>query len=293
MDSLSPAVPASIVGLDEIVAAARVMGVSGGGRGTAALLALLYDTDVDVGEVLRCLQSEPGLAALVLKVANAAYYRQTRSVGTMDRAIQVLGLSAIRGIAAAGCMDRMSIPALGRGLDAGRFRSHSLAVATAAQTLSQRAGAGVDAEAFMAGLLHDIGIVLLARLRPQAVANVGELSATDAAALLQAETDLIGANHAACGALLADAWSLPAWLGAALQAHHLPRSGALVSGVDALPALLALGDYAAHQAGYGLWPICATVPDPAWAASIGLDETTCSEVAAGLVDSLQRLAPAS
>ena len=275
------------------MAAAKALGVSGGGSGTAALLALLYDTNVDVDDVLRCLQSEPVLAARVLKVANAAYYRQTRSVGTMGRALQVLGLSAIRGIAAAGCMDRMSIPTVGRALDAGRFRSHSLAVAAAAQTLSQRAGAGVDAEAFMAGLLHDIGIVLQARLRPQAVAMAAELPATDAAACLQAEADLIGADHAACGALLADAWCLPAWLGAALGAHHLPHTGTPLAGTDALPALLALGDQAAHQAGYGLWPMCALEPDPAWAASIGLDEQACSEVAAGLAESLQRLAPAS
>ncbi len=292
MESTSLPTPAAAIGRDEVVAAARALGVSGG-SGTAALLALLYDADVDVDEVLRCVRSEPALAALVLKVANAAYYRQARSVGTIDRALQVLGLSAIRGIAAAGCMDRLTISAVGRGFDAARFRSHSLAVAAASQTLSQRAGAGVDAEAFMAGLLHDIGIVLLARLRPQALAAAAGLPATDAATSLQAETDLIGADHATCGALLADAWGLPAWLGAALQAHHLPRTGAPVSGIDALPVLLALGDHAAHQAGYGLWPICAIAPDPAWPASIGLDEAACGEVAAGLAEIVQRLAPAS
>jgi len=64
-------------------------------------------------------------------------------------------------------MDRIRVPSVGRLLDAERFRCHSIAVATAAQSLSQSAGAGVDAEAFMAGLIHDIGLVILARLRPQ------------------------------------------------------------------------------------------------------------------------------
>lgn len=277
------------LGADEIIGAAKALGVSGGGSGTAALLALLYDTTVDVDAVLRCLKSEPALAALVLKVSNSAYYRQSRSVGTLDRALQVLGLSAIRGIAAAGCMDRVPVPSVDGALDAGGFRRHSLAVAVAAQELSRRAAAGVDAEAFMAGLLHDIGIVLLARLRPQQVALVAELPVTDPRSRLQAEASLIGANHAQCAAMLANVWGLPVWLGAALLGHHVPDTHARVTGTDALPALLALADHAAAEAGFGLPPLCDTQPDPACAASVGLDDQTCREVASGIAESLQRL----
>lgn len=284
----SGTLPADL-GVDEIVGAAKALGVSGGGSGTAALLALLYDTTVDVDAVLRCLKSEPALAALVLKVSNSAYYRQSRSVGTLDRALQVLGLSAIRGIAAAGCMDRVPVPSVDGALDAGNFRRHSLAVAVAAQMLSHRADAGVDAEAFMAGLLHDIGTVLLARLRPRQVALVAQLPATDPESRLQAETSLIGANHAQCATMLADAWGLPSWLGAALHLHHAPATGARVTGTDALPALLALADHAAAAAGFGLLPLCVAGPDPACAASVGLDDQDCREVESGLAEALQRL----
>jgi HD-like signal output (HDOD) protein len=186
-------------------------------------------------------------------------------------------------------MDRLPMPTLARALDAEQFARHSLAVATAAQALSKRAGAGVDGEAFMAGLLHDIGIVLLARLRPQAVAAAAQHTVAEPGAALCTESKLIGADHASCAALLAQAWGLPAWLASALQLHHLPPCTGRVTGTDALPALLALGDRAAHDAGIGLWPLCAAPIDPAWAASLGLAAEACAEVAAELPELLQGL----
>lgn len=274
---------------DDIAEAAKALGAAGGGAGSAQLLSLLYDPETDVDQVLRCLNSEPALAARVLKVANSPFYRQSGKVGTVERAVQVLGLSAIRGIAAAGCMDRMAMPNVGKALDPQRFRRHSTAAAAAAQALSQRCGAGVDAEAFMAGLLHDIGLVLLARLRPQSLAAVAAQPAVDAALSLRDEAEQIGASHTACGEILAEVWGLPGWLAKALGAHHTARPTGQ-RGLEALPQLLALADHAADQAGFGLWPLCALPPDPACATTLGLGETASREVADELPELLQRLA---
>ncbi len=172
----------------EIVAVADDLGASGGGAGAAKLVALLFDDSVDAAEIVRCLQTEPALAARVLKVANSAYYRRGGHVGTFEQALVVLGLSGVRGIAAVGCMERIRVPSVGKVLDAQRFRSHSIAVAAAAQSLSQRARAGLDAEAFMAGLIHDIGLVIVARLRPEALARLGALG-LDELSVLQAQTE--------------------------------------------------------------------------------------------------------
>ncbi len=272
----------------EIAAAAKALGATGGGTGTARLLSLLYDDDVDVAEVMRCLGAEPALAARVLKVANSPFYRRAGTVGTVDRAVQVLGLAAIRGIAAAGCMDRLPVPALGRVLDAERFRRHSLAVAVAAQALSAQARCGVDGEAFMAGLLHDIGIVLLARLRPQLLASALAEPA-EPGALPQAAAHVMAIQHAACGARLVEAWGLPPWLGSSIETHHAAPAGALGSGLDALPALLAVGDGIAAAAGFGLDGLCDTPPAADLATARGLDPGVCDQVAAGLPEAVERL----
>jgi HD-like signal output (HDOD) protein len=272
----------------EIVAVADDLGASGGGAGAAKLVALLFDDNVDAAEIVRCLQAEPALAARVLKVANSAYYRRGGNVGTFEQALVVLGLSGVRGIAAVGCMERIRVPNVGNLLDAQRFRCHSIAVAAAAQSLSQRASAGVDAEAFMAGLIHDIGLVILARLRPHAMATLCA-SGLDEPAILQAEIDLLGIDQASASALLAEAWHLPNWLCLAMRPHHTPETANRLIGTEALPGLLAVGGRCSGEAGYRLWAPHSDSANTAWIAALGLQDDVCREVAAELPEAVARL----
>lgn len=281
----APALPP--LNAPEIAAAARALGASGGGAGTARLLALLLDRDVDVKAVLQCLRSEPALAARVLKVANEPFYGQPGQVGTLERAVQLLGLSAIRGVAAAGCLDRLAPPSKGTAFDPERFRQHSLAVASAAEQLSRLSGAGVEAEAFMAGLLHDIGLVLLARLRPQDMQRFAPAEGQALDLSLRQERAHFGATHLDCSVALINSWGLPDWLGHALtgEAAAAPAD----SGLSTLPLLLSLADDAARAAGFGLWPGYPSTT--AGTETLGLTQQTLDQVAASLPDAVRRLVP--
>ncbi len=244
----------------ELIAAARALGASGGGAGAARVLSLLYNSDVAVDAVLDCLRAEPGLAARVLKVANAPYYRQAGNIGTVDRAVAVLGLTAIRGVAASGCLDRLMPPRSGKAFDPERFRLHSLAVACAAQELASATGAAIAGEAYMAGLLHDIGWLLLVKADPGAMASYVPPQTADHAVALAAEQAHFGTTHEACALLLTQNWALPDWLAQSIVGHHAdaaplatpsnrlarPAPGA------GLPAVLALADHAAQAAGFSL-----------------------------------------
>jgi HD-like signal output (HDOD) protein len=239
----------------ELIAAARALGASGGGAGAARVLSLLYNPDVAVGAVLDCLRAEPGLAARVLKVANAPYYRQAGNIGTVDRAVAVLGLTAIRGVAASGCLDRLTPPRSGKAFDPERFRLHSLAVACAAQELATASGAGFPGEAYMAGLLHDIGWLLLVKADPAAMAAYVPPTTADHVAALAAEQAHFGTTHEACAQLLTTAWAMPDWLALSVVNHHSPAALALAlpgAGLAALPGLLALADHVAQAAGFSL-----------------------------------------
>jgi HD-like signal output (HDOD) protein len=285
---LSPAPDLKPVETSEIIAVANELGASGGGVGAARLMALLFDDSVDAAEVVRCLQAEPALAARVLKVANSAYYRQGGNVGTFEQALVVLGLSGVRGIAAVACMDRMPVPHVGNLLDAHRFRRHSIAVAAAAQLLSQRAGAGVDGEAFMAGLIHGIGLIILARLRPQAIASLAD-PGLDEAAVRRAELDLLGIDQASASAIVAEAWHLPTWLCTALRSYHTPQRGSGLNGTAALSALLVLGSRCAAAAGLSLWATRISTHDSGLAASIGIDDDVYGEIVSALPDTVLRI----
>jgi HD-like signal output (HDOD) protein len=274
----------------DLLAAARALGASGGGAGAARVMALLYDPEVEIDSVLDCLRREPGLAARVLKVANAPYYRQAGNIGTVDRAVAVLGLTAIRGVAASGCLDRLTPPRSGQAFDPERFRLHSLAVACAAQQLAQAAGLRIEGEAYMAGLLHDIGLLLLVKTDAKAMAAYEPPQSTDASVISAAEQAHFGTTHEACALLLTQTWQMPDWLAQAITDHHdapaPPPAGAVLS---ALPGVLGLADQLAQAAGFGLLAHPACALPPALGQALGLDDAQVLALVEGLPDTVASL----
>lgn len=200
----------------EVLAEARAMQLAPGGVvGQAQLLAALYKPDLDFDELGRMVAGDPALSARTLRVANSAFYRRSGEVGTVSRALQVLGMATVKGIAAAACLDRaVTTQAGAAGEEARRLRLHSLEVACAAQLLARQARPALEAEAFMCGVLHDIGMLVQWKLRTHQMAECrarGQLEAAGAA---------VGVSHERCGELLTHAWNLPDWLQTAIARHH-------------------------------------------------------------------------
>jgi HD-like signal output (HDOD) protein len=253
----------------DVIAGARQLGASGGGPGTARLLAVLIDPLAELDEVLSTLHGEPALAARVLKVANAPLYGRSGQVGTLEHAVQMLGLDAVRGICAACCMDRTPIAGNPGGLDPRQFRLHSLAAA-------------------FAGLLHDIGLVLMARLRPQTLAALADQQPpADAEAEIAFERQHAGLSHDACAGHLAAAWGLPVWLIEAVGAHHaFPCStDPLEPPALTLARLVQAADALAHHAGFGLRASCAQAL--AWPQlGLGADDALIDSIVAALPDQI-------
>ena len=96
---------------EAILKSAASIGVIGSGAGTVPrLMAALCDPDVSAAVVEDLVGRDPVLSLRVLRVANSAFYGQSRSITRIERALQLLGLDAVRGIAAAACLDRVSVP---------------------------------------------------------------------------------------------------------------------------------------------------------------------------------------
>lgn len=284
---IAPA-PATALSDHEILIAARTLGATA--MGGARLVAALLKPELDAHELSRRVGSEPGIAARVLRVANSAYFGCTGSVATLERAIQVLGLAGIKGAAAAACMDRMVAPGAAAAVfDAERFRRHSLACACAAQLLARQLAPALSDEAFMAGLLHDLGVLVLARLRPQGLAawlralRAGEVPADS---LEEGERHLVGSTHAHCTSLTLKSWHLPDPLVAAVANHHAAPGGQGPS----LPALLACAHALAEDLGLGLevdGPAAGLLPN--LKQRCGLSDTGCAELRARLPDEVAGL----
>jgi len=229
------------------------------------------------------LQRDPALCAKVLRLTNSAYFGLPRPVVEVRAACVVLGFETIRALA----VGVTTLDALGRGvgraLDLDAFWRHAVGVATAAQALVRRAGLPDAGSAFCAGILHDVGKLVLATLSPR---RFGSLDAAAQGSWLAAEAAEFGADHAEVGSWLADRWHFPEPIRAAVAAHHQPASAA-----GAWGALIRLADGIAHRGGCpgpaGGTPAAA---DPALLAQVPIEPADLGAAEAGFASSLQRVA---
>jgi hypothetical protein len=141
----------------------------------------------------------------------------------------------------------------------------------------------------MAGLLHDIGVVVLARLRPEAAVMLSEMRDLNEDGIRSAEVSLFGVDQVSASVRVASEWNLPSWLTSALNSQGATRVDRPYTGYEALPALLALGHRCAQDAGFGLLVLSAGDPKRDWFVSLGLDSAACSSVAEEIPQSLLRL----
>jgi HD-like signal output (HDOD) protein len=269
-----------------ILHAAASLGVGGTrGAGGAQLLGALCDPGTTAEAVSRLLEGEPALCARVLRVANSVFYGRPRAVGNVEKAIVLLGLDAIRGIAAAACLDRMSSGTTAVSIVSLRtVLVHSIATAAAAAELSRRCASANADDAFLAGLLHNLGVFVQARLdgaRMREIVNGFDANAAADIRELEDAAALVG--HEACFAVLAEDWKFPLSLAAAGSHHHRPRESPeahrpLTTIVNLAATLAVAGGYA-HAAE----PRSATPARDA-IEYLGIDDSVVGSVRDSLVD---------
>jgi HD-like signal output (HDOD) protein len=269
----------------EIVKAATSLGVLGGGAQTAhRILAALCDASLGTREIADLVQREPGLAVRVLKVANSAYYGRSRAIGTLDQALMVLGLDAVRGITAAACLDR-SIARRNQfgAIDPKALVNHCIASAFAAEQLARASSRVGPAEAFMAALLHDFGVPVQERLDADGVmALIETLRIEPEADAAELERTLVKVSHGRCAQVIFDSWQLPAAIGLAALHHDDPASAP--GPVRELTRIVHLGIQLAIEAGftYPIEPRQFRVAREPLLQSLGIDPDVLQPIVAKL-----------
>ena len=204
-------------------AAAALCMAEAGTSSPARLISLLCDERLSGDELAAKIEAHPVLSARVLQVANSPYYGQVKSVGTIKRALQLLGLNAIRGIAAAAFIDQVIPRRIATLPDTPSLLRHSLATAIACERLATKVNPVLAPDAFIAGLIHNLGTVIQASLDPSGTAALIAARATDPHGGIRAlEQQYCQLHHEACGAVLFDAWQLPDSLVSVAMHHHEP-----------------------------------------------------------------------
>lgn len=204
----------------------------------AALMTLAADPDVEIDELAATIERDPGLTARLIGIANSVFYAPPRPVLTItDAILRVLGLNLVRNMAFGMALTRALSTSRCRRFDLTEYWLIALGTADLASGLARVAApAGVvnaDA-AYLTGLLHNLGELLLAHLWPvEFDAALGQAATGQAASLEEAERAAIGVDHWTAGALLARHWQLPG-----LVADNIERLGG--PALDMEPAMTAL-----------------------------------------------------
>lgn len=230
-------------------------------------LKVMQNPDSDARAVERVIVNDPAISAKILRVANSAFFGFSRRVSTIAEAVRVLGFTNVQGILiSVGAFDAFRTERL-RLFD---FWTHSIATATAARFLSASLPCSGD-EAFMAGLLHDIGKLIFAVQAEATYQQVLALRRGSPMTSLEAERTLFEFTHPEVGQVVAERWDLPARYIVAIAHHHDPDAA---GDERVFCALIGLADQAAYAAlSGGNAPAVHAVERAALLAALGFDPT--------------------
>lgn len=210
------------------------------------ILATMAQPDASALDLSRHIAADQSLSAIVLKMVNSAYYGFYRQIKSVTQAIVILGFSEIRNLVLTATAFR-SMPGMHAEDFRAQFWRHALAAAIAAERAALSAGAARE-EAFVCGLLHDIGKVVLDSLYPEEYEQTRALAISRQTFIRETERGIFGIDHAEAGALLGDHWNLPGTIAEAIRCHHCPAEAV---GDPAATHLTAIANFIAHQAGVG------------------------------------------
>lgn len=199
-------------------------------------------------DIASILQEDMAISAKVLKLTNSAFYGIPRAVESVKQAVVIIGLEAVKNLVlSASVFDAFSKEQVDPEFQDAFWR-HSLATAFAARTLAHRVKTqqGFDSErGFSAGLLHDIGKMVISVYMPKQGKEINRLhEANPTRPEYAAEEEVLGYNHAQIGAFLGEKWALPPALVEAIRFHHFPELND--KSQNSLPNLIHMADYLAR-----------------------------------------------
>lgn len=254
------------------------------------LLALQLDTDEGEREMLKLIGQDPQMAAKIIGLANTPMFGASRKVASVGDAAMLLGITRVKSVAVGiATVSALSKNPSGR-LEVQDLWLHSLSVALTARTIARAMpvrSRPLDDQIFLAGLLHDIGYLVLACVDLKSSDQLHErLAAKPDRPALQVEQDMLGTNHCELGAELARQWDLPDEIIAVLGCHHDPAAaGAAIS-----PQLVRLISVAENlHPTFGIaGPAAADIADAEW-QTLGIDPARAPDITAQIAEQEEQI----
>ncbi len=191
---------------------------------TIRLVKVLTNPKATVKQVVEIIQYDQNLTAEVLRLCNSAYFGLSRKVTTLKDAITYLGSrQVLQLVFSIHCRSTLMGPQPGYGLTAGMLWEHSIACAIGAEKIAQKKHRDLTGVAFTAGLLHDIGKVVLDQALTVQYKEVLKYTESFAVPFQDAEREVLGISHEEVGGMITEYWRLPEPIPSSCKFHHKPQ----------------------------------------------------------------------
>ncbi|NJK32598.1 MAG: HDOD domain-containing protein [Deltaproteobacteria bacterium] len=250
---------------------------------TVRIVELVEDPSSTAADLRSLIEHDPALCARVLKVVNSSFYGMPGQVASIERAIVLLGLNAVKNIAISASLTKMfKTGNICPGFAAKDLWVHSAGVAAAAKLIAAELGMAMTDQAFLAGLIHDLGVMVELQYDRNRIIDVIDRVDPDTAGnptgnMIEAELAIYGATHQQFGEGLCRKWHFPPTLAEVCGHHHEPT--ACDDAARTIVCLVHAGDRLAalQKIGFRL-DINDTNIDPAALEHLALSETNIANV---------------
>ena len=217
---------------------------------TNKIIATVEDPKASASSLHKIVSHDPALVSRILKVVNSAFYGLPGQIGSIERAIVLLGLNAIKNIAVAASLGQMFRGVkLTEEFTAKDLWTHCMAVAVTTRELAKLMKLPIADEAFLAGMIHDLGLLVSLQVHPEQLRAACERAKTSETSFCEIEREVIGVDHQQLGAGLAEQWKFPRSCQLVAGHHHHPA--ALSDSHRMLVTLVYVADTLCCQAGRG------------------------------------------
>jgi HD-like signal output (HDOD) protein len=193
------------------------------------IMQTINNPNTSADDLNRLISLDQSLSSKILRIVNSAYYGFPKRISTITHAVVILGFNTVRnlvlGVSAFGMLTQKNSQS---GLNRSQLWEHSVACAVAASLLAKKKNPrtrSVIEEAFIGGLLHDIGKLFLDCYFPMQYTVTLACAAKEKSTILAAEQHVLDIDHAFIGRKIANQWNFPNMLTAGIGAHHDPMPG--------------------------------------------------------------------
>lgn len=254
---------------------------------TTRIVQAVEDPKATAHDLHEIVKGDPALATKILKVVNSAFYGLPSQIASLDRAILMLGLSAVKNIALAASLTRLfKAEPLGPQFQPRDLWRHCVAVGVCARMLAERGKCTRPDEAFVAGLVHDMGLLIEQQTFGDKLREVVSRCLTTPGSFCATEQSVIGADHQAFGAALSAKWKFPPALRNVITCHHDPS--ALKPEFKKIATEVYIADTVCCQQQCGFWLTAhsQTISDE-MLEIVGVNRSQLDEIVAALPQRIQ------